>query len=583
MPFPSAQPRTTSAPASPAPPGLPSADDAVAHTLLNCLHREVCGPEAGSFVEPGDAGHLRLHLARSGTWLRVRLRRTSLLGDHRFIGPAAELRGSAWCVLTWSELAERIHTELGLRTGVGNDEFLGQLASSHAGVAAGLAREAARPASRYLESEQALLFGHRFHPTPKARGADPATWAAYAPEARAAFRLRHLAVRTELIAQERLSAADTAVLDRLGSVPAGYTLLPAHPWQFELLAEHPRLQAALARGDVLDLGPGGDPFTATASVRTLAGAGVFLKFGLNVRITNCVRRNAAYELSGAVALTRALTPVLARSAARYPDFAMLGEPAYRSVSAAVAPDLLEGFGVIVRDGLDARLRPGLTALLAGAVAAEYATGSAHVSRLPPGAGPHAALRWWDDYLRLLVPPVLAAYFAHGVVLEPHLQNVLLAVDDGGRPRQVLIRDMEGTKLLPGPHAATLAALPPSVAEPMTYTARRGWDRVAYCLLVNNIAEMLAALTDLHPQLEARLWARVRTVLANCSAEHGEPAPLRALLAGGPLPAKGNLLARWERRADREARYLRIPSPLAASIPGGVRPDGVRRTPARSAR
>ncbi|MFI1383558.1 IucA/IucC family protein [Embleya sp. NPDC020886] len=574
MPLSSAASRTVSA----VPPAPPSADDVVAHTLLNCLHREVCGPAGHSFVEPGDAGHLRLHLVRSGTWLRVRLRRTSLLGDHRFIGPVAELRGSAWRVLTWSELARRIHTELGRQTGVDNDEFLGQVASSRAGVAAGLARPVVRPASRYLESEQALLFGHRFHPTPKARGADPATWPAYAPEARATFRLRHLAVRSELIAQERLAAADTAVLDRLGPVPAGYTLLPAHPWQFDLLAEHPRLRAALAAGDILDLGPGGAPFAATASVRTLAGAGMFLKFGLNVRITNCVRRNAAYELSGAVALTRALAPILARSAARHPDFAMLGEPAYRSVSAAVAPDLLEGFGVIVRDGLDTRLRPGHTALLAAAVAAEYATGSAHVSRLPPGTGPDAALRWWDDYLRLLVPPVLAAYFAHGVVLEPHLQNVLLAVDAAGRPRQVLIRDMEGTKLLPGPHAATLAALPPSVAEPMTYTARRGWDRVAYCLLVNNVAEMLAALTDLHPRLEARLWARVRAVLARCSAEHGEPPPLRALLAGAPLPAKGNLLARWERRSDREAQYLRIPSPLAASIP-----DGVRRTPARSTR
>ncbi|MFI6984436.1 IucA/IucC family protein [Embleya sp. NPDC050154] len=578
MPLPSAQPRTDPAHTGQAPPAPPTADEVVVHTLLNCLHREVCRPEGRSVVEPGDGGHLRLHLARSGTRLRVRLRRASLFGDHRFTGPVAELRGSTWHVLTWPEVAERVHAELGLRTGVRNDEFLDQLASSHAGVRAGLARRSARPASRYLDSEQALLFGHRFHPTPKARGADPAAWAAYAPEARAAFRLRHLAVRNELVAQERLTESATAVLDRLGPVPAGYTLLPAHPWQYELLAEHPRLRAALDRGDVLDLGPRGDSFTPTASVRTLAGAGAFLKFSLNVRITNCVRRNAAYELSGAVALTRALGPILARTAARRPDFAMLGEPAYRSLSAAVAPELLEGFGVIVRDGLDPLLRPGTTALLAGAVAAEYPTGSAHVSRLLDGAGPDAVIRWWDDYLRLLVPPVLAAYFEHGVVLEPHLQNVLLAVDDAGRPRQVLIRDMEGTKLLPGPHAATLSALPPSVAEPMTYSARRGWDRVAYCLLVNNIAEFLAALTDLYPRLETRLWARVRAVLADCATEHGEPPPLRALLAGAPLPAKANLLARWERRADREAEYVRIPSPLAAS-----RPDTAARTPARSAR
>ncbi|MGC0416410.1 IucA/IucC family protein [Embleya sp. AB8] len=575
MPLPSAQPRTTTPPTPPA--ALPSAGDAVAHTLLNCLNREVCGPERRTAVEP-DGGRLRLSLAHSGTELRVRVRRNTLLGDHRFTGPVAELRGGAWRTLTWAELAERIHAELGLRTGVGNDEFLDQVAASHAGVVAGLGRRAAPPASRYLESEQALLFGHRFHPTPKARGADPATWAAYAPEARAAFLLRRLAVRTELVAQERLSAEDTAVLDRLGAAPAGYTLLPVRPWQYRLLAGHPSLRAASARGDVLDLGVGGPEFTPTASVRTLFGAGVFLKFGLNVRITNCVRRNAAYELSGAVALTRALAPVRARPPARFPDFGLLGEPAYRSVSPTLAPELLEGFGVIVRDGLAARVRPGTTPLLAGAVAAEYAVGSAHVSRLSAAAGPAAALRWWDDYLRLLVPPVPAAYFEHGVVLEPHLQNVLVAVDDAGRPRQVLIRDMEGTKLLAGPHAATLAALPASVAGPMTYDARRGWDRAAYCLLVNNIAEMLAALTDPYPHLEARGWARVRAVLADCSAAHGEPPPLRALLAGAPLPAKANLLARWARRADREAEYLHIPSPFAPP-----NPTGAARTPARSVR
>ncbi len=44
--------------------------------------------------------------------------------------------------------------------------------------------------------------------------------------------------------------------------------------------------------------------------------------------------------------------------------------------------------------------------------------------------------------------MLAAYFEHGVVLEPHLQNVLIGVDDDGMPRQVLFRDLEGTKLLP---------------------------------------------------------------------------------------------------------------------------------------
>jgi hypothetical protein len=42
------------------------------------------------------------------------------------------------------------------------------------------------------------------------------------------------------------------------------------------------------------------------------------------------------------------------------------------------------------------------------------------------------------------------------------------------------------------------------------------------------------------------------VLAGYAREHGWPAPLRAVLAGVPLPAKANLRLRWARGADREA-------------------------------
>ncbi|MDG5806191.1 IucA/IucC family protein [Streptomyces ossamyceticus] len=549
---------------------LPTADDATAHTLLNCLLREVSGPERQTAVSDG---HLLLRLPRRGPLLRVALRRTSLLGAHRFTGPVHEQTATGWTALDWRRLAVYTHDELTLRTGVRNDEFLHQMDSSHRTLAAALADRDTDPRGRpdYLASEQSLLFGHRFHPTPKARTGDAAAWRSYAPEARAVFPLRHLAVREDLIAQESAEPGATAVLDpERGDVPEGYRLLPAHPWQYEMLREHRLLRDALGRGDILDLGPGGPAYAATASVRTLFDGDAFLKFSLNVRITNCVRRHACYELSGAVALTRALAPALADLEARFPGSALLREPAYRSL-ALPGPDgipdrtLLEGFGVIVREGLSRRLPPGTTPLLAAAVADEYPTGPAHISRLLSGRGPEAALDWWRAYLRLLVPPVLSAFFDHGVVLEPHLQNVLICVDTDGMPARVLFRDLEGTKLVPDHHADTLAALPPEVAGPMTYDARRGWDRIAYCLLVNHLAELLAALADLHPETEADLWAAVRAELRAHADEESRPPLLAALLAGVPLPAKANLLTRWERKADREAGYVRLPSPLAEDI------------------
>ncbi|TGA95400.1 IucA/IucC family protein, partial [Streptomyces palmae] len=399
---------------------------------------------------------------------------------------------------------------------------------------------------------------------PKARTGSLEQWRRYAPESAARFPLHHLAVRRALVRQEAAGPHALAVLDRQRAVPEGYRLLPAHPWQYAMLGDHPALRAALARGDILDLGPGGRDFAPTASVRTLYDGRDFLKFSLQVRITNCLRKNADYELSGAVALTRLLEPAAADLAARFDGCELLREPAYRTLDLGDRR-LLEGFGVIVREGLAARLRPGLTALLAAAVADEYPTGPAHVSRLLDGAGPRAALAWWQTYLRLLLPPVLAAYFDHGVVLEPHLQNVLIGVDGSGAPRQVLLRDLEGTKLLPDRHRAALAALPRAVAGPLTYDPARGWDRVVYCLLVNHVAELLAALADLHPELEPELWTAVRQVLAERCAAHGRPPELTALLAGAPLPAKANLLTRWARRADRDAGYVRIANPLAPEL------------------
>lgn len=557
-----------------------SADHATAHTLLNCLLREVSGPEHQTVVADG---WLRLRLPRCGVLLRVGLRRTSLIGAHRFTGPVSEQRDGAWTEVSWRELAERIQRELQLRTGVRNDEFLDQVDSSHAGMTAALEAMEERSASpvdatvhdAYLASEQSLHFGHRFHPTPKARTGSADSWSRFAPEAGARFPLHHLAVRQEYVREESARPGALAALDRQGgqggqgeqgAVPEGYRLLPAHPWQYAMLREHRVLRAALARGEVLDLGPGGAEFAPTASVRTLYDGRDFLKFSLNVRITNCLRKNADYELSGAVALTRLLEPVAADLAARFPGCELLREPAYRTLDLGGERQLIEGFGVIVREGLAARLRPGLTALLAAAVADEYPTSGAQISRLLPDVGPDRLRAWWQAYLDLLVPPVLAAYFDHGVVLEPHLQNVVIGVDPAdGTPRQVLFRDLEGTKLVPEHHAAALAALPEAVARPLTYEREHGWDRVVYCLLVNHIAEMVATLADRCPRLEAALWSAVRRVLCERSAAHDHPPALRALVAGVPLPAKANLLTRWARRADRHAGYVRIASPLASEL------------------
>ncbi|MEV5500136.1 IucA/IucC family protein [Nonomuraea fuscirosea] len=529
------------------PAGAPSglAEEATLAALLRCCVREVAGPRGLVWPAPP---YLLLRVA--GTLLRARASGGAAL---RFEGRPERLESGAWRPLTSDELVVLVETELGVlvetelgrhaaegaeRGGVAprghNGEFAGQVAASRRAVAAILAAraEAAPPADPWLASEQALVYGHPFHPSPKARGGGD--WLRYAPEAHAAFPVRLLGVREDVLDE----GGDPGALDAMGKAPDGYRVLPAHPWQLDLLRP--------AFGpELIDLGPG-PVVTPTSSVRTVYAqdAGVCLKFSLDVRITNCVRKNAWYELAGAVELTRRLAPLFDLTAAAHPGTRWLPEPGYRSAGLGVR--LREGLGVIVRRSPWAACSPGVTPVLAAALAVDA-----------PVTDP---LAWWRAYVTVVAPPVLELYFTHGVVLEPHLQNVLVGLDSSGTPVQAVFRDLEGTKLVAGRH--DLSGLPPEVAGALTYDAGRGWARVVYCLLVNHLTEIAATVAGTDDELLRELWRIARDVLDRQADELGRPLPLSDLLAGAPLPAKANLGVRWARAADRAAGYVPIANPLA---------------------
>ncbi|WP_242901119.1 IucA/IucC family protein [Actinomadura terrae] len=525
-----------------------TADDATATALLNCLVREVCGPEQQVWA---DGGRLVLRLPWAGVVLRTGLARPPVGPTYRLTAPYEEQREDAWIPASWDRLADLVAGELELATGRPNPEFLAQVGDSHGALTAILAARG-EPADEpyladepYIASEQSLVAGHRFHPSPKARQGEPDEWLRYAPETRSRFRPHWLAVPDELVAEEGDPSAFTTLQGYGPPPPPGHKTLPVHPWQLSLLSHRPVLRRALAEGAVRDLGPSGVEAVPTSSVRTvyLPEADVFCKFSLDVRITNCVRKNAWYELSGAMALNRLLPrPFL--------NATFLSEPAYRTLALADL-HLYEGLGVILREGV--KSLPG-TPLLAGALADPYGT---LLAKLPAMATPEGAHAWWNAYVAHVAPPVLHAFLDHGIVLEPHLQNVLICVDAEGMPVHAAFRDLEGTKLTAG--RWDLAHLPARVAEALTYAPDQGWNRVVYCLLVNHLAETAAAVADLHPSLE--LW---RTARDHFAAHDAHP-QVRALLAGVPLPAKANLRTRWARSADRVASYVSAPNPLALPL------------------
>ncbi|GAB3134902.1 IucA/IucC family protein [Microbispora hainanensis] len=515
------------------------AEETALGALLRCWLREVAGPR-GHVRAAGP--HLTLRVA--GTPVRVRVRGGIAL---RFDGPPEHLVEGRWRPLDLSSLVALVEQELD----GGNEEFAAQVRAGRDVVAAILAARARAvpPADPWLASEQALVAGHPFHPAPKARSGDD--WPDYAPETHARFAPRLLGVRADLVTEE----GDTTALDAFGDAPEGYVPLPAHPWQLGLLAAE--LRGPFADGRLVDLGPGPRAVVPTSSVRTVydPGTGMCLKFSLDVRITNCVRKNAWYELCGAVELTRRLAPVFERLARCFPGTRWLPEPGYRS--AALGTRLLEGLGVIVRTGPWAVCGPGITPVLAGALAAG-ADGVPEAVLARRTADPVA---WWGAYVERVAFPVLDAFFRHGVVLEAHVQNVLVGFDAAGWPVEAVFRDLEGTKLVAGRH--DLTGVPGEVAAPLSYDAARGWNRVAYCLFVNHLAEVAATVAGPDDAVLRALWAAAREVLSRLMEDHapGPAGPLTRVLAGAPLPAKANLGVRWARAADRTAGYVPVPNPL----------------------
>jgi Siderophore synthetase component len=577
-------------------------------TLLNCYCREVANPAGQISIGPlfgqsdwpmalrtalGQGGGKAMHilLPYSAERLLVAVDQSSPTGNYRYRSPFYHKSpGRPWAPLDWRNLATLLLRDLASQYNVPfNEELLEQIHDSVAVTSEILAvpqSVAPRDAlAAYLDSEQSLAFGHPFHPAPKSRqGFSAADLQRYAPELRANFPLHYFAVRREHWLQNSLQPETTDAL-LATQAPAGlqaddnFALLPVHPWQARYLLSLPIVHAALEQDRLRDLGPQGPAYFATSSIRTLFHPDnpYFYKCSLQVRITNCVRKNALYELEGALQVTRIMRTIWPRLATQFPTLRVLEEPAYASVRLdgnenQAIREAAEGFGLILRQNLDPADTATVTPLLAGSLFGNHTRGQARLAEMldrlaQKQAAPRATVaeNWFSAYVEQLLPPVLHCFFDYGIIFEPHLQNVLLGLTEDW-PSHIWLRDFEGVKLVAGRfHAVSLDTVDSRVRQGLFYSHDQGWNRIAYCLLVNNFCEAVAQLSVLHPSLELRLWRIVGHQLRRYLTHHGNPDAARrinALLAGAPFPAKANLINRFYKRPDREATYLPLPSPLA---------------------
>jgi siderophore synthetase component len=596
----------------PAPAALQQACRHSMEILLNCYCREVASPQGQLRVGPlcGQNDHpqsVQMALGRSsggsGAIIDVRLPRSEarllsvvesacVTGNYRHQSPFYwKAPAQPWALLDGASLAGLLLRELCLQTATpANDELMQQIRDSVIVTTAVLQRScpapfAAQPLQAFIESEQSLVFGHPFHPAPKSRqGVSHADMLRYSPEMKTSFPLHYFAVRREDLLQQSVLdlpcdqiVAAQAPAGLASDAGSGYALVPTHPWQARHLLKHLDVALAIRSGRMRDLGQQGEHYHPTSSIRTLFQRDnpYFYKCSLNIRITNCVRKNAVYELEGALQVTRIMRALMPALQQRFPGVRVMEEPAFLSVDLKLGDgqrdkEVTEGFGMILRAGFNDLA--GATPLLAGALFGNRSHGAARMRELlaqRPGMPFEAAAeQWFARYVAELMYPVLYCYFAHGIVFEPHLQNVVIGVV-GGQPQQVFLRDFEGVKLVRDHHGEQhggqrLQGLGAFARAALWYDNDQGWQRVAYCLFVNNFCEAIGQLGAGNPALQSRLWAVVRHHLQAYQRQHGDAASARrvkALLGGAPFPGKTNLLNRFLQRADRATTYVPVVNPM----------------------
>ncbi|OCP00455.1 MULTISPECIES: IucA/IucC family protein [unclassified Ensifer] len=449
--------------------------------------------------------------------------------------------------------------------------------------------ERPRRAMPFAALEGALDEGHPYHPCYKARtGFSFADHAAFGPEAGRAFQLVWLLVARKQLHQAIPGNDDTfwqaelgqetwshlqSMRQQHGAAADDFGLVPLHPWQWRELRET-QLAGWIASGDVHFLGPAGDRYTATQSVRSLLNQdrplSASLKLPLNIVNTSSRRTLEPHSVCTAPVISRWIAGIVANDAVfgdRYP-LTVLQE--YAGVIADRDGPLAGQVAAIWRESAEAALAAGEAVIPFNALmmveADERPFADDWIARF-------GLMPWINRLIEIAVLPVWHLLVHHGLAVEAHGQNMLLVHRDGW-PVRLILRDFhESIEFSPDflrepEKAPDFAALDPVYrdAEPDRFYWTDNLDSlrelVMDTLFVFNLSEISHLLDHAYNLPEALFWQRVGSALAAYEAEHAATERLAQLGCDQPRILTESLMTRKLLAAKPEYHHT-VPNTLAA--------------------
>jgi len=583
------------------------AEDNTINCLINCYIREYAlvqnqvefdsnrydAPTTFKFQVAGGFKCTRITFPESNCLLMMKVEQVSLLGRIKILNrPYLKQQGQAWKPINALNLTEFIlqHLALVMKNDV-NLELLNQVKNSinitrlfidkiNSDNKNGIKHVYEHsPYTSLIKSEQSLLWGHAFHPAPKSRdGISFDQLLSYSPEVQTKFPLYWFKISSHLLKQ--MYCDEIPPLDAISKInPTDELLYPCHPWEVKTILKQPLIQKAIKLGLISEVGELGEDNYPTSSVRTIfiPKTNIFMKFSIHVRLTNCVRKNAWYELESAVFLTNLIRKSSSLVLTHCPKFSVMNESSATTLDlSSIANDndqaniqeVIECFGILYRDGITEEEQMKYQPQMAAALFAWDKGGESLCAKLIQDlAVEHEqsystfAIQWFNQYLDALLPGVFHYFFSLGIIFEPHLQNTVIGFENG-LPAHIWIRDLEGTKLMESHWSSDkLSGLSQKARSSVYYSRSKGWKRIAYCTLINNISEAIFHISSKQESLEPQLWSSLANAIELWQSKESRQPELESILKGDPIPSKNNLTTRLLKHADSLSSYCELKNPI----------------------
>ncbi|MEK7582471.1 MAG: IucA/IucC family protein [Patescibacteria group bacterium] len=388
--------------------------------------------------------------------------------------------------------------------------------------------------------EQWCVNGHFLHPTPKSKtGILLKDLLKLLPEAHVTYKLYLIALKKDKAHFLSISGSFDSFFVRLSNslhekvrkyiknINANfedYYFIPIHPWQYENFLKK-RLATELDSNDYIFLEGIGVKVQPLIAFRTVyvPETSVYFKLPIDVQITSVKRTLSSKPCHNGIALSKVFD-ILKRKECLPNSFEIQLEIA--SVRLKEDYPSHKNLSFVTREGSIANLTEEDLILPASALfekspnlrrgkILEELISAYSLTTVQKAGGKKVVLEFFNNYIKILLPPALDLLTKYGIGIEAHLQNSIV-VFRNGVPHRLIYRDLDAVNICTkrfSKHSFLRNEFYPN-SWTVSEDAQAAQDKVMHSLIHSHIAEMINQINLIYDLNFEILWRSVAGLIRN---------------------------------------------------------------------